>query len=86
MHLFRIKRLPQTHNVFCFSTGMQLQDLVRFLTNDKVFGTFTADTTYNLGEFCYSHHLQALDASTRKHPTMAGPACASVSEEKLFFV
>ena len=52
----------------------ELQDLVRFLTNDKVCGIFTTDTTYNLGEFYVtSTTYKHLDVTTQKHPTMAGP-------------
>ena len=52
----------------------ELQDLVRFLTNDKVCGIFTTDTTYNLGEiYVTSTTYKHLDVTTQKHPTMAGP-------------
>ena len=55
----------------------QLQDLVRFLTNNKVCGIFTTDTTYNLREFHVTSttykHLMLVDVTTQKHPTMAGP-------------
>lgn len=50
---------------------------MRFLTNEKLFGIFTADTTYNLGEFYVTpmtyKHLMLADVITQKHPTMAGP-------------
>ena len=44
-----VKAAPDPQCVLFFD--WQLQDLVRFLTNDKLFSIFTADTTYNLGEF-----------------------------------
>ena len=70
-----VKAAPDPQCVMFFN--WQLQDLVRFLTNDKVFGIFTADTTYNLGEFYVTpttyKHLMLVDVTTQKHPTMAGP-------------
>ena len=48
----------------------QLQDFVQFLTNDKVFGIFTANTTYNLGEFYVTpttyKHLMLEDIITQQ--------------------
>ena len=70
-----VKAAPDPQCVLFFN--WQLQDLVRFLTNEKVFGIFTADMTYNLGEFYVTpttyKHLMLEDIITHKHPTMAGP-------------
>ena len=69
-----VKAAPEPQCVLFFN--WQLQDLVRFLTNDKVFGIFTADMTYNLGEFYVTpttyKHLMLEDIIIHKHPTMAG--------------
>ena len=48
----------------------------RFLTNNKNFGIFTADATYNLGEFYVTPtaypHLMLEDVRSKQHPTMDG--------------
>ena len=54
-------------------SDFQLQDLVQFLTNSRKFSIFTADTTYNTGNFCYTYHMQAFDATSKKHSTRACP-------------
>ena len=72
-----VKAAPDPQCVLFFD--WQLQDLVRFLTNDKLFGIFTADTTYSLGEFYVTpttyKHLMLVDVTIHidKHPTMASP-------------
>ena len=55
----------------------QLQNLVRFLTDSRKFSIFTADTTYNVGNFYVTpttyKHLMLVDTTSKKHPTMIGP-------------
>lgn len=70
-----VKAAPSPQCVLFFD--WQLQDMCRFLTNNKMFGIFTADTTYNLGEFYVTPtaypQLMLEDVRTKKHPTMVGP-------------
>lgn len=58
-------------------TDWQLADLVRFATKPSEFCVFTADTTYNLGDFCVTsttyQHLMLEDTVSRKHPFFLGP-------------
>ena len=78
-----VKAAPSPQCVLFFD--WQLQDMIRFLTNNKKFGIFTADITYNLGEFyvtptAYPHlMLEILGGSNmrnqvgfRDSPTKAG--------------
>ena len=55
----------------------QLDDMVRFLTNNHRFGVLTADTTYNLGDFYVTPltypHLMLQDVKTGMSPLMLGP-------------
>ena len=55
----------------------QLLDMRCFLTNNKKFGIFTADTTYNLGKFYVTPtaypQLLLEDVRSKQHPTMVGP-------------
>ena len=55
----------------------QLSDLARFATKPAKFCVFTADTTYNLGDFYVTpttyQHLIIEDVVTRKHPYFLGP-------------
>ena len=44
-----VKAAPDPQCVMMFD--FQLQDLVRFLTDSRKFSIFTADTTYNIGNF-----------------------------------
>ena len=44
-----VKAAPSPQCVLFFD--WQLKDMTRFLTNNRKFGIFTADTTYSLGEF-----------------------------------
>ena len=44
-----VKAAPDPQCVMMFD--FQLQDLVRFLTDSRKFSIFTADTTYNVGNF-----------------------------------
>ena len=70
-----VKAAPSPQCVLFFD--WQLQDMRRFLTNNKKFGIFTADTTYNLGEFYVTPtaypQLMLEDARSKQHPTMVGP-------------
>ena len=70
-----VKAAPDPQCVLFYD--WQIQDLVRFLTSKKEFSIFTADTTYNLGEFYVTpttyKHLMIVDFITQKHPTMASP-------------
>ena len=58
-------------------TDWQLADLVRFATKPSEFCVFTADTTYNLGDFYVTpttyQHLMLEDTISRKHPFFLGP-------------
>ena len=55
----------------------QIADLTRFLTNPKQFSVFSADTTYNLGDFYVTptvyQHIMLEDIQTGKHPYFLGP-------------
>lgn len=70
-----VKAAPDPQCVMMFD--FQLQDLVRFLTDSRKFSIFTADTTYNVGNFYVTpttyKHLMLVDTTSKKHPTMAGP-------------
>ena len=70
-----VKAAPDPQCVMMFD--FQLQDLVRFLTDSKKFSIFTADMTYNVGNFYVMpttyKHLMLVDTMSKKHPTMAGP-------------
>jgi len=81
-----VKAAPDPQCVLFFD--WQLNDLVRFLTDDRDFSIFTADTTYNLGDFYVTpttyQHLMLVDVLTQKHPTMAGPVL--VHQQKKFLI
>ena len=70
-----VKAAPDPQCVMAFD--WQVNDLVRFLTDDRKFSVFTADTTYNVGEFYVTpttyKHLMLVDITSKKNPTMAGP-------------
>lgn len=70
-----IKAAPSPQGILFFD--WQLQDMVRFLTNNQHFTILTADTTFNLGEFYVTptsyHHLMLEDVRSRKHPIILGP-------------
>ena len=70
-----VKAAPHPQCVMAFD--WQVNDLVRFLTDDRKFSVFTADTTYNVGEFYVTpttyKHLMLVDITSKKNPTMAGP-------------
>ena len=70
-----VKAAPSPQCVLFFD--WQLWDMNRFLTNNKKFGIFMADTTYNLGEFYVTPtaypHLMLEDVRSKQHPTMIGP-------------
>ena len=80
-----VKAAPDPQCVLFFD--WQLKDLVPFLTNDKAFGIFTADTTYNLHRsiLCYSYNLQALDACRCYNPKTSnnGWSYVSAPEKKI---
>ena len=70
-----VKAAPDPQCVMVFD--WQISDLVRFLTDERKFRVFTADTTYNVGEFYVTpstyKRLMLVDITSKKHPTMAGP-------------
>ena len=70
-----VKAAPSPQCVLFFD--WQLRDMRRFLTNNKKFGIFTADTTYNLGEIYVTPtaypQLMLEDVRSKQHPTMVGP-------------
>jgi len=70
-----VKAAPDPQCIMAFD--WQINDLVRFLTDEKKFCIFTADTTYNVGEFYVTpttyKHLILVDTTSKKHPCMAGP-------------
>ena len=73
-----VKAAPNLQCVMMFD--FQLQDLSRFLTDGRKFSIFTADTTYNVGNFYVTSttytlykHLMIVDTTSKKHPTMADP-------------
>ena len=55
----------------------QLDDIVRFCTNDKKFGILTVDPTFNLGDFDVTvttyRHLLLECKRTKQHPAFIGP-------------
>lgn len=55
----------------------QLQDVVRFCCDARLFSILGADPTFNLGEFSVTvttyRHLQLLDRNTKKLPVFIGP-------------
>ena len=70
-----VKAAPEPQCVlFC---DWQLNDLSRFVTNQNQFSIFSADTTYNLGDFYVTpttyQHLMLEDTTTMKHPYFLGP-------------
>ena len=58
-------------------TDWQLIDLSCFVTNQNQFSIFTANATYNLGDFYVTpttyQHLMLEDITTMKHPHFLGP-------------
>ena len=70
-----VKAAPDPQCVMAFD--WQVNDLVRFLTVEGNFSVFTADTTYNIGDFYVTpttyKHMMLMDIVSKKHPTMAGP-------------
>ena len=71
-----VKAAPSPQSVLFFD--WQLEDMVRLLTKSGKFGTLTADTTFNLGEFYVTltsyPHLMLRDVRNSCHPTFIGPA------------
>ena len=69
-----VKAAPEPQCVF---TDWQLADLVCFVTKPSDFCVFTADTTYNLGDFYVTpttyQHLMLEDTVSQKHPFFLGP-------------
>ena len=70
-----VKAAPSPQGILFFD--WQLQDMVRFLTNNQRFGILTADTTFDLGEFYVTRisyrHLMLEDIKSQKHPVVLGP-------------
>ena len=70
-----VKAAPEPQCVL-FS-DWQLNDLSRLVTNPDQFSIFSADTTYNLGDFYVTpttyQHLMLEDTTTMKHPHFLGP-------------
>ena len=62
-----VKAVPDPQCVIAFD--WQVNDLVRFLTDDRKFSVFTADTTYNVGEFYVTpttyKHLMLVDITSK---------------------
>ena len=55
----------------------QMSDLERFTTDSREYSIFTADTTYNLGDFYVTpttyQHLLLESVRSGKHPVFTGP-------------
>ena len=70
-----VKAAPDPQYIMAFD--WQVNDMAHFLINERKFSVFTADTTYNLGEFYVTptayKHLMLVDIISKKHPTIAGP-------------
>ena len=70
-----VKAAPDPQCIMAFD--WQLNDLVRFLTDGRKFCIFTADTTYNVGQFYVTlttyKQLNLVDIASKKHPSLAGP-------------
>ena len=70
-----VKAAPQPMCIL--SSEWQLDDMVRFLTNNHRFGILTVDTTYNVGDFYATPvtypHLMLEDIKSGKSPLMLGP-------------
>ena len=70
-----VKAAPEPQSVLFYD--WQIDDLVRFCTNNSDFSILTVDTTFNLGDFFVTpttyHHLMLEDIRTGKHPIMLGP-------------
>jgi hypothetical protein len=83
-----VKAAPSPQGILFFD--WQLNDMVRFLTNNQRFGILTADTTFNLGEFYVTptsyRHLMLEDIKSRKHPVILGPVLASPPTEGFFIL
>ena len=79
-----VKAAPEPQCVL-FS-DWQLYDLSCFVTNSNQFPIFSADTTYNLGDFYVTpttyQHLMLEDTTTMKHPHFPGPVL--VHQQKNF--
>ena len=64
----------------------QLDDFVKFCTNNAHFGIFQADPTFNLGIFSVTttqyEHLLLLNGRSGKHPVMVGPIMVHQRKEK----
>ena len=75
MFVRNVKTAPSPQCVLFFD--WQLKDMTQFLTNNRKFGIFTADTTYSLGEFYFTPtvypQLMLEDVRSKQHPTMIGP-------------
>ena len=52
-----VKAAPEPQSVLFYD--WQVDDLIRFCTNNQRFSVLTVDTTFNLGEFYVTNHLPA---------------------------
>ena len=70
-----VKAAPEPQSVLFYR--WQVDDLVRFCTNNSNFSVLTVDTTFNLGDFFVTpmtyHHLLLENIRTGNHPIMIGP-------------
>ena len=70
-----VKAAPEPQYVLFYD--WQVDDLIRFCTNNQRFSVLTVDTTFNLGDFYVTpityQHLMLEDVHTGKHPIMVGP-------------
>ena len=70
-----VKAAPEPQSVLFYD--WQVDDLIRFCTNNQRFSVLTVDTTFNHGEFYVTpityQHLMLENVHTGKHPTMLGP-------------
>ena len=70
-----VKAAPEPQSVLFYR--WQVDDLVRFCTNNSNFSVLTVDTTFNLGDFFVTpmtyHHLLLENICTGNHPIMIGP-------------
>ena len=73
---------PELRCVLAFD--WQLHEVTQFCTNPDEFTVFTADPTFNLGEFNVTvttyRHLKVVDRRHEHHPIMIGPLLISQSK------
>ena len=70
-----VKAAPEPQSVLFYQ--WQVDDLVRFCTNNHKCSVLTVDTTFNLGNFFVTpmtyHHLFLEGIHAKNHPIMIGP-------------